>query len=127
MLIAIGTPEQVGEGWIPFPPTITMPPWEIRQKLRHLTTADEARLNADPEAPEIQIVTMNRTVLDQVLWADHKNHRYLSYGDVSVWHEGRLVPLLDFHDAEWLVNFSLGNLYERGALIPSGIFPPGEE
>lgn len=111
MKVAVATCEQAGEGWQVFP-TDYVRPAEIRRRLRHLAEAEDAG------GPEVKIVTMNRTVLDQVRWVDSKNVGAITFEDVLVWDDAteKLVPLIERHSIEWLCNAKLGTIFESGQL-----------
>lgn len=115
MKIAIARPEQAGEGWTPFPTDPFMHPHEIRVALAEMLDREDNPREMDPEH---HIVTMNRTVLDQVGMAGSKQNPRIVYDDVFLWNGESLVPLLYTHDEEWLVHFSLGDLFNRCRLEP---------
>lgn len=108
MRIAIGKPTEVGGEWTPFPNDPFMHPHEIRVGLHKMLDSEEA-----PDAPELSIVTLNRTVLDQVGMEGTKRNPRITYENVFVWDGDKLVPLLDIREDIWLVHFSLGDLFDR--------------
>ena len=119
MKIAVATPEQVEDGWVTYPDRLFVLPSEIRRGLREMIVAEEARLDADPEGLETRIVTMNRTVLDEVVcagWSKNAGPGSITYEDVYLWKDGRLVPLLDAHDEAWLSHSFLGDIFDREML-----------
>lgn len=116
MKLAIATPKQAGIEWTPFL-TEFMTPAEIRLKLAGWIQTERDSGDAGDDT-EFKIVTMNRTVLDQVTSEHAKNVGPITYENVLVWKEdhGRLVPLLALHDDCWLCHFSLGDVFDRGLL-----------
>ena len=121
MKIAIGKPSDVGASWTPLV-TDFRTPQEIREDL-HERLAFERRgdlsrtgsnngiESKDDPNRESWLVTTNRTVLDLV-----RPEGAIGYEDVFVWGQGRLVPLLELHAADWLTHFALGDLYDSLAL-----------
>ena len=117
MKIAVATPEEMEfvdgksphyPGWVLFP-TDFVRPSEIRARIAALIQQEE------DEETEFKLVTMNRTVLDQVTHHDAKSGGPMDYEDVALWSEerGMLVPLLEFHDPKWLSHFALGDVLDR--------------
>lgn len=90
-----------------FWPTAPMYPCDIRH---YLTKA----LDAEDEGGEERIiVTLDRTVLDEVTFAEAKNECRISYEDVSVHTADGIVPLLEIHNEDWLCHSSLGDIFDR--------------
>lgn len=107
MKIAVGTPEQVGEGWDVFRTDYVYPD-EIRRRLQRLYESE------DDGGPEVRIVTLSPTVLNEVTSSSAKMVAHVTFEDVLVFKEGRgLVPLLELHTEEWLSHSFLGSLLER--------------
>jgi hypothetical protein len=104
--IAIGKPSEAGASWTPFV-TDFRSPQEIRADIHHRLTLESKE---DPDR-ESWLVTTNRTVLDLV-----RHEGAIGYEDVFIWSQGRLVPLLEIHAADWLTHFALGDLYDSLAL-----------
>lgn len=117
MKIAIAKPEDLAGNpeWEPFEIDF-LTPTEIREQIHKMILAEEEILDSDKPAIEFQIITMNRTVIDLATSALIKNPGPLDYEDVFIWKEGKLVPLLDWHDEEWLQHFTLGDLFDRAML-----------
>lgn len=113
MRIAIATIEQAGDGWLPYPLDSFTHPDDIRETV-HTILAREGR----PGEPDLRIVTMNRTLLDMVTSTEVKNAGPLYYEDVVIWDGEKLSPLLDHYSKEWLSQFPLGDLVDRGELDP---------
>jgi len=117
MQIAIASPDEMGLkyglflGWVPFP-TDFLKPSEIRSRVMDLLRQEDADESGETE---FKIVTMNRTVLDLVTHPDIKNPGPLDYEDVFMWSDAKkdLVPLLELHNEECLVQFHLGDLLNR--------------
>ena len=117
MKLAVATAEEMGfggdtslrfPGWMLFH-TDFVRPSEIRARIEALIRAE------DSGGTENHLVTMNRTVLDMATHPDIKCPGPMDYEDVFVWKDGRLVSLLDIHDADWLVHFRLGDVFDREA------------
>lgn len=90
--------------------TAFLTPREIREVIQEFLEREEH------EDIEFKLITMNRTVLDMVKHPESKNASSLTYEDVFIWKDGRLVPLLDLYDEDWLSHFALGDLFDRNAL-----------
>jgi len=112
MKILIGRPGPATEGYKPYPNSAFLYPHEIRAEIKMMLANEED----EDWGEEHQIVTLNRTVLDEVAFSGHP----LSYADVSVLVEGQIVPLLDLHHDAWLSHFALGDLFDRGKLTGTG-------
>lgn len=107
MKLAVAKAAQVPD-WTPLR-TDDLHPAEIRRLLVALLDRESKG------GAEYHFVTLNRTALDFV--RDREETR-LSYEDVSVWRDGKLVPLVTIHHPDWLAAFQLGDLLEHGDLIP---------
>jgi hypothetical protein len=67
----------------------------------------------DAGGEERIIVTLDRTVLDEVTFAEAKMPSRVNYEDVSVRTADGIVPLLEIHDENWLCHSSLGTTFDR--------------
>jgi len=110
MRVAIATPRQVGIEWFPFPFDPFTHPNEIRETVKALIAREEQT------GVELNVVTMNRTLLDMIRASGSKNAADLYYEDVLLWDGEKLSPLLDHYSEDWLSHFALGDLFDRGEL-----------
>ena len=123
MKIAIASPGQMRSDehgvCTRFPPTVwvidtpyvlNLYPDTIRKQIQVLLDREEEGL------PEHHIFTLNRTILDMVKSVGSKDNVPLSYEDVFLFSDGKLVPLLDIRAEDWLCHFALGDLLERGEI-----------
>lgn len=114
MRVASATPRQVGIDWFPYPFDPFTYPNEIRETVKALIAKEEQT------GVELNVVTMNRTLLDMIRASGSKNAADLDlyYEDVLLWDGEKLSPLLEHYSTEWLSHFSLGDLFDRGELDP---------
>jgi len=110
MNIAVAKRSDMGPKWKTIQ-TEFVHPFDIRKHIHSLIQAEES------SGIELFIVTMNRTILDMVTCPDIKSPGPISYDDVVVWNDGKLTPLLDMHDENWLSHSALGDLFDRGEIL----------
>lgn len=116
VILCVATTEEMTpflhEGWRRIP-TDDLYPHEIRRVLDKILAEDRA---ADSET---RWFTVNRTILDHVGDVTHKWAPPIDFENVFlIDEEGKMIPLLEFHEPSWLCHFSFGDVVER-CQVPS--------